>query len=139
MQFVDDGVAQRRVRRAVLLPIEVGIDHHGLGHPIGVIAVIARQVRVGPADLVGIDRLGPVNQSANRQRLGIEQQLGRVEAEAVRGVPRPIHAKPVELAGLDAPQIAMMHKSRGLAQLDSLGLLTAAIVIQAELDLGGVL
>ena len=77
--------------------------------------------------------------AANRHCLRIEQQLGRVEAEAMQGVPRPVHAIPVELAGLDSTQIAVVHKGRGLAQLDSFGLLTAAIVIQAELDLGSML
>jgi hypothetical protein len=102
--LVDDGVGERDLGRPVALPIEGGVDHHGLGHRVDVVLVVALEVvvvgairgRVGqdvgalPADLA-LDRLG----------VRVDEQLRRVEAVALLRRVGTVDAVAVALARTD--------------------------------------
>ena len=105
--LVDDRAVPRRPRRPVVAPVEGRIDHHALGHRARAVARIGGEVRRRPAGRSGwLARDGcHAHGAAQRARVGIEQQLGGVEAmPTLRGV-GTVHAIAVELAGSDPPHV----------------------------------
>ena len=81
---VDDG-GQRRERRAVAL-VE------------GIVAVPGPEAE---------ERLVPSRRASDDARVGIHQDLVRIEAMPVVGIVRTVHAVAVQLAGAHVRQIAM--------------------------------
>ena len=73
-----------------------------------------------------------------RTRIGVEQQLIRVEAVAVLGLVGPMHAIAVDGARAVRRQIAVPDFVGVFRKFDALEFSFAAVVEQAELDLGGV-
>ena len=51
----------------------------------------------------------PDGGAADRARVGIEHDLGRVEPLAALGIPRPVHAIAVELSGPEPGHVAVEH------------------------------
>ena len=89
VRFVDDGFAHRDVRAAVALPVElVHAGDHGLGHVGGVV------VHLG----VGTVQMGfmPLELAVQAPGVGVQQQAGRVVAQAARRVVGAIHAVAVD-------------------------------------------
>ena len=77
MQFVDDRAVERRLRRSVVSPIEVVIDHDALREPSGVLLVVAGQIGVLLAgERVAEHRRGPIDLPGERLGVRIDQQLG---------------------------------------------------------------
>ncbi len=118
VRLVDDRLVPGEVRLLVPLPIERGVDHDALGHAPGIIFLVLGEIGLLAPHLVGEDRRVPVDLSGERLRIGIDQQLGRIEAQAVLGVERPVDAIAIELSGADAGETAMVDVARDLAQLD---------------------
>ena len=85
VRLVDDRLVVRAVRRPVGAPVEVRVHHHGLGQVRGRVLVVA-VVRV--VEVVGEQRRVPVDLAVDRLRVRVEQQLGRVAAQARAGVVR---------------------------------------------------
>src|SRR5206468_3771351 len=90
-----------------------------------------------PGGHVGQD-VGPVEQDRALDRLGvgIDQQLGRVEAMALIGRVRAVDAVAVALAGPDAGQVAVPVEGGALSDL---GAFLGVALEQAQLDALGVL
>jgi hypothetical protein len=100
--FVDDALGIRDVRGSVSRPVEERIDHHAVHHVLrGVVVVLG--VRV--AEVVGEQRLVPVDLAAGRLGVGVEQQLRRVEPLARGWVVVAVHAVAVALSGLDGRKV----------------------------------
>jgi hypothetical protein len=71
-------------------------------------------------------------------RVGIQQQLIRIEAMTLLRFIRSMHSVTVNGAGTDACDIAVPDFVRVLGQLDPLELPLAIAVEQTQLDFGGV-
>ena len=65
-------------------------------------------------------------------RIGVEQQLGRVEALPLRRCPGAVHAVAIDQAGLGTGQQAMP-QAVAVAELEAGSLVRAAVVEQAQL------
>ncbi len=135
--LVDDGVGERNLGRAVVAPVEVVIDDDGFGDAGGVVLVAALEIVAG-LHLVGEHGAVPVDLAADGLGVGIDEELGGVEAVAFLGLPRAVDAEAVALAGADVAEEAVPDEGGALAQVDAVGLL-AGLVEEAELDAGGVL
>ena len=70
--------------------------------------------------------------------VGIDQQLAGIEAMPRRGLVRAVHAIAVDRARPRIGQVTMPDLVSVLRQGDALDLAPAALLEQAELDLGGV-
>ena len=98
MSFINDGaVPGHRVPALLLLPVEVGIDHHALGHERRAVRVVLRVF--GICEEVGEHGLGPLHLSLDGLPVRIEQKLVGIAAVPLRRIPRPIDAIAVKLSG----------------------------------------
>jgi hypothetical protein len=86
-------------------PVEIRIDHHGLGHERSAVLFVGRPVRV--VEVVREHRLVPSHLTIDGPRIRVEQQLGEIIAVALLGSPRPMNAKAVPLPRPDVRQIAV--------------------------------
>ena len=121
--------------RLAAAPVEGLVDHDGLDHAARIVAAVERQVLARAADAKAEMRIAPHQPPGQPPRIGIEQQLVGIEAVAVLGRIRAVHAIAVELAGRDVVEIAVPDVFGTLRQFDALELAAALAVEQAELDL----
>ena len=138
VHLVDHGLAPRRPRQAIVAPGERRVDDHALGHPGRAVPVVPGEVRLGGADHVSEQGVAPVQGTVQGPRIGVEEQLPRVEAMPGVGVIGAVDAIPVPLAGtglgeVDVPDLV------GLLRDGDGRRLGAVLVEQAELHRGGVL
>ena len=124
--------------RPVVLPVEAGVHDDALRDRVGVVGLVADQVGVLAVGLVRqhVARV-PQDGPLDRLRVGIDQQLVRVEAVPAGGVPRAVHPERVALPGADAREVPVPVEGGPLRQVDAR--LAVLAVEQAELDAGGVL
>jgi len=128
VRLVDHRLVVRVAQLAVALPVEVGVDHDAEHHVPGRVVVVAL---VGCVELVAEQALVPVDLAVRRLGVGVEQELVGVAAQALRRVPRPVHAVAVALPRLHLRQVAVPDEGVHLVELDA-GLL-AVVVEQAQL------
>ena len=135
MALVDHGLVPRNLRRAVTLPVERRIDHDALGHGAAGVAVVARQVLPGAAGGVAVHRIVPAHRPGDGPGVGVEDELGGIEAEALLRLVGAVDAVPVQLPGTGIGQIAVPNLIGLLSQRDELRLIRLMRGIeQAELD-----
>ena len=125
------------MRRRAVAPGEGGVDDAGLQHEGRAVALVEGQVVAG-LDLVAEQRRVPLELADHLLGVGIEQQLVGIEAVAGRGLVGAVHAIAVDRARPRIGQVAVPDLVGVFGQCDALELALAAIVEQAELDLGGV-
>jgi hypothetical protein len=138
VHLVDHAVVGHEVRVAVLAPVERGVDHLRARHAGGVVALVERQVVLLVADGVAEVRVAPLHAPDDAARIGVDQQLVRIEAVPLLRLVGPVHAIAVELAGAQLRQVAVPDEIGALAQRDALHLALAGLLEQAQLDLLGV-
>ena len=107
VRLVDHGVVPRDVRRRVALPVERAVDDEALRDRVGVVGVVALEVGVlGVAGHVRVDVAAvEADRPLDRLRVGVDEQLRRVEAVSAARVVRAVDAVAVALAGSDARQV----------------------------------
>src|SRR3954454_19329517 len=88
--------------------------------------------------MVSEERRVPLQLPEDLLCVGIEKKLVRVEAVAGARIEWPVHTVAIELARPAVGQVPMPDFIREFRKLDAFELLTAALVEQTELDLGGV-
>ncbi len=129
VDLIDHGLVQGDVGGPVVAPVEGGVHDHRQGH-VGPAVGGARAVLV--AEHVGEHLLAPAHLPGDGLGVGIEQQLGRVAAQAGGRIPRPVDAVAVALTGPHSGQVAVPAEGADLGQGDPL--LPAGVVEQAQLD-----
>ena len=128
VRLVDDRIGVLVIRRAVVGPVEVRVDHHRLGHAGGGVVVVAA---VGISEVVAEQRLVPLKGAVDGLRIRVDQQLVRVAAEPGVGLVRAVDAVAVALARLDVRDVCVPDEAVDLGQRDP-GL-SAVGVEQAQL------
>jgi len=98
----------------------------------GARGVVVARHQVAGADRVAEDGLVPVDHSLDGASVGVEQQLGGVEAQAAPRVEGAVDAEPVALVRHDARHVAVPGVGGDLGQLEPA--LGAALVEEAQLD-----
>jgi hypothetical protein len=122
----------------VVAPVEAVVDHLAFRHAARALALVEGQVFLLVPDGVAEMRVAPVDLAHDRLGIGIEEQLVGVEAVALLGLVRPVHAVAVEGAGLEARHVPVPDEVGALAQGEALHLLLPGLVEQAQLHLLGV-
>ena len=87
--------------------IRSGVTGNGLRHQRGRLHALAHQLR------------HMAERTRDARRIGIEQQLRRIEQQALLGRPRPFRPQPVLHARHEARHEAEMHVTQPLAQRDA--------------------
>ena len=139
VQLVDHHFVPRNVGRAILAPGERGVDDLALRHRAGAVAAIEREVGALVADRVPEQRVAPLQRADDVARVGIEQQLVRVEAMAFLGPVRAVHAVTVEHPGPRFGQVAVPDLVGTLDERDALELAATRRIEDAQLDALGML
>ena len=135
VRLVDEGLVVGDGEAAVALPVEERVDHHAVRHVRGGVVVV---LAVLLTEVVGEQRLVPLDVAAGRLGVGVEEQLVGVAAQAVLGVPRAVDAVAVALAGLHGRDVAVPHVGVDLGdlelRLDELAGVVGVGLEQAQLD-----
>ena len=121
-------------RSAVLAPAEVARGYDGLGHSRRTVTAVERQIALGCADTVAIQRIGPADAAGQPPRVRIDQQLVRVESVPLLGLVRAPDAVAVKLAQAGVGQVAVPDLVGTLGQRQPLGLALAGGIEQAQFD-----
>src|SRR5215813_2548664 len=107
MQLVDQRVVPWYGGRAIVAPVERGVDDDRAGHIGRTVALAEGEIAAPGADPVAEERVMPLEPAIQRPRIRVDQQLGRVEPLAALGVIRAVHPVAVELPWTQARHIPM--------------------------------
>ena len=118
-------------------PGEGGVDHDRLRHAAGIVAPVEREIAARAAGAIAEMRVAPHHASCELLGVRVDQQLVRIEAQAVLGIIGAMHAIAVELARRHVVEIAVPDVLAALGQLDALDLAPALLIEQAKLHLLG--
>ncbi|VXC35128.1 hypothetical protein BACI9J_860003 [Bacillus altitudinis] len=133
VHLVHDGVGERGPQQAVAVPVEGPVGDDRLGHRAGRVGVVEL---LGVVHVVAEQGLAPLVGAVDSGGVGVEQELRAVVAEAVRRVPRAVHAEAVAGADGHAGHDVVEGVAGAVAELGAV--LGAVVVEGAELDaLGG--
>ncbi len=129
VRLVDHRFRVLPLRRPVDPPVEERIDDDRLRHRAGGILVVAT-VRI--AEVVGEERLGPMERAVNGFRVRIEQELVRIAPVASGRIEWAVHPIAVSLTGLHARKERVPDEAVHVRKVEPL--LGALSVEQAQLD-----
>jgi hypothetical protein len=104
----------------VILPIafRIDIDDDGQRSKGGAVPLVEGEISGLVADGVAEKRIVPRDLAANRLRVGVEEQLVRVEAQAAFRFVGSMDAVAVELAGADVGKVDVPDARGAFAQAD---------------------
>src|SRR5205085_2412938 len=139
VRFVDNCLAPRDVRRAIVAPIEAVVDDHRLGHPARRVVHVTSEVLGSTAQPISEDRRAPINFAAESARIRIDEQLVRIESITFTRRIATMYSVAIQLPWPDAQHVAVPDVARLLRQSQTRGLLAIDVVEQAQLDMPGVL
>jgi len=128
----------RKVLPGRAAPIEIRIDHHAFRHEGCAVPFVETQVFFLGADGVAIAGVVPLHRPGVASGVGVEQQLVGIEPVAGLRLVGAVHPIAIDLAGLDAFDIAVENLVGVVRQGDAADLLAPFGVEQAELDAGRV-
>ena len=97
VELVEDGATPDDLGAAVVLPVEVVVQHDGLGHPGRRVTAVEHLLAVFHA--MGDQVVRPVGLPGDGPRVGVDDQLVHVEPVAPLRRPGPVEAKTVERPG----------------------------------------
>ena len=134
MRLVDHGVGPRDVRRAVVRPVEALVGHDAFHHAGRAVAAVEREIGARRVHAMAEQRVRPFQLAGDAPRVGIEQQLVRIEAIAALRLIRAVGAVAVEQPDLRVRQVAVPHLVGEFGQRISCDLPLALWIEQAEID-----
>jgi len=116
-------------------PLEARVDDDALRCDGGAVSIVAGEIGIAVADRVAEQAVVPSNRSVDGLGVGIEEQLGRVEALPRGRVPRAVDSVAIAQPGAHTHEVGVPHLIGSLVQR-GLGDLIVAVgtVEQAELD-----
>ena len=140
VQFVSQGLVPWRARWRIVAPTERRINDDALGHRTGAVAVILGEIGIRVADGVAEYDIAPGNGAGDGFRIGVEQQLRRIETMAFLRLIGPVHAIAVKLPRSRFGQISVPDLIGVLSQTDARLLLRrVGRIEQAKLNGSGIL
>jgi hypothetical protein len=91
MGLIDDGLRPRDVGRPVVSPIEHVVAHHRLQHALGAVAAVIREIGPWRIDAIAEERVVAADPAGKAPRIGVDQELVRIEAVPGLRVIWPVH------------------------------------------------
>ena len=136
--FVDDRAIPRHERLRVLFPVEARVDDDALGHERRAVALVESQIVAFRADRVAETGVIPLELPDVFARVRIEQQLVGIEAMALFGLVRTMHAIAVHLSRPDAARCSRARSRRCIRAARCAAAPSRRDIEQTQFDLGGV-
>src|SRR5439155_22850171 len=112
-----------------------GFDSPAFGDVTCVVAPIERQILPRATEAVAEEGIAPTKPAVERFRIGIDQQLVRIEPVSVRGIKRPVDAVAVKQVRSGVRQIHMPDLVGVFRKRDPRLLTIAGAIEEAKLDL----
>src|SRR5262249_15212626 len=106
-KLVDEGLVPGGPRGAIVAPGKRCVKHHGQGRIGGAVAIIKRKVSRGVAYFVTPEFIMPLDVTADRLRVRIQNNLVGIEAVTVGRLVGPMDTITVKLTRLRIRQITM--------------------------------
>jgi hypothetical protein len=119
MHFIDDGLKERSLGWSVVLPIEVGVDHHGFGHESVIRTSVNCVVVVRIVKVVWIDFIAPYNVSIDGSGVRIDQEFVGIESVSTVRIVGTMHPESILRSRHDIRNPAMPDVMSTLKELDS--------------------
>ena len=137
MRLVDHGLVPAYGRPLLVRPVERVFNPEGQGREGGAVPLVKGKVPLRAPDLVAEHLVGPPELPADRLGVGIQQELVRVESQALLGVIRSVDTEAVELPRCQPRDIGVPYPVGTLAQGNGarLGFVVRPV---EQADLGGV-
>src|SRR5271166_1191655 len=140
MKFIDERLVPGRQRRTIVAPGERSVHYGRQRSKPCAVAFVERQVGVGMIELVGEQRIIPLQVAPDRLRVRVEQEFLGVEPVSLLRLERAMHPVTVELAGNDVGKVVVPNLCSLLEERDGRRFLRIVGPIeQAELDLRRIL
>src|SRR6266487_1442696 len=119
-----------------MLPGEARVDNNTLGEVRSAVAPVTAEVRGGGGpERIAKEGLVPPQPAGNRLRVGIKEQLGRVEALSVLRRIRAVDTVAIALPRTEVGHISVPDIIRAFGQWDAQALMgTLRVVEEAEID-----
>src|SRR5689334_987210 len=95
MHLENDRLFPRGARVLVVVPGEGAFDHSAFRHVAGAVATVEGEVLARAADPVAEQHVAPAELAGQRPRIGVEQELVRIEAVAGSRLVRAVYTVPV--------------------------------------------
>ncbi len=126
--FVDDRVLPRDRGSEFFAPGKGFVDDHALRHSTRVVAPVEREVGSRAAGAIAEMRIAPDQAPCELLRIGIDEQLVRIEAQSALGMIRAVNPVTVQLSRCDIAKIAVPDILGALRQRDALDLAPAMAI-----------
>src|SRR5271165_50686 len=140
MRLIDERLVPGRQRRTIVAPGERGVHYGRQRSEPCAVAFVERQVGVGMVELVGEQRIIPLQVTPDRLRIRVEQEFLGVEPVSFEWLERAMHSVTVELAGNDVRRVVVPDLCCLLEERDGRRFLrVAGLIEKAELDLRRIL
>ena len=97
--LVDDGLVPGPARGPIAAPVEVGMGDDRARREGRAVAVVGLQILALASHAIGEDGLIPADVTLDGPGVGVEEQLGRVAAQAALGIVRAVDPEAIALAG----------------------------------------
>ncbi|GJE83266.1 hypothetical protein CJNNKLLH_4637 [Methylorubrum thiocyanatum] len=136
--LVDHRLVERAGRRQGKSIRRLGAGDHAAGQEGGAVAPVDL-ILAGTAATVAVERVVPADAAGDLAGIGVEDELGRVEAMAGGRIPGAEHPEAVELTRQQAVQVAVEDVVGPAGQTDRARFVPRAGLEQAEIDPGRVL
>src|SRR5208337_643755 len=135
VHLVDDRLVPRDVAATVFaMPIEVRVDDDRLRHVGRAVALVEGEVVPVRADRIAEDGGVPGELAGVGARVGVEEELVRVEAAPDLRLVGPVDAEAVEGSGPDAVDMTVEHLVRVLGKLEAVDLPPVRLIEDADVD-----
>ena len=105
VDLVDNGLVPRYSWGAILSPSEGWVDYDAFRDTLSVVAIVTREVCSRITHCVAKHRIAPLNGPGDGLGIGIEKELGRIEAVAGLRFIGAVNPEAVELARSNLRQI----------------------------------
>src|SRR5947209_5388240 len=107
MRFVDHGSIPRRSWKPVPFPGERVVDDDALRDTAGAVVGIGLEIFLRAANLVGEERVAPLDPASDRLGVRVDEQLRGIEAMSLLGPVRTVDAIAVVLPRANVREIAV--------------------------------
>src|SRR6185312_13042807 len=137
VKLIDRGLVRRSLGRDIALPIERGINNAAFRHKHGIVAGVEGEIEARVSNTITTVKIVPFERAVERTRIGIDEELVRIEPMTRLRIIRTINAITVEKTWSNFRNITVPDIVLPVEHCDTMRLARAPFIKQAKLDFFG--